>query len=228
MPFKKGMIPYNKGKKRGEWRNTQKWKKICPFCKKEIITKRNSQIYCNINCYSKSEKIKLLAKNSEMIKNNSIKKYHQGYKHSKATKERILNHPKRYSFPKGRENPGFNKSPETIRKIKEKRLYQKILKKDTKPEQVIQKLLYDLKIEFIKHKPIIDIIHKYQCDIFIKPNIIIECDGDYFHNYPAGRVIDKVRNKELSERGYVVLRFWKCEIKNNLDYCKNEILGGTK
>ncbi len=224
MPFKRGLVPINKGKKKKDWIRAKRYTKLCPTCKKEIRTKRKNQIYCNIICYSKSEKLYNHSKNSEMIKNNSIKRYHLGHRLSDVTKERIRNSPTRHSFPRGQLNPGVNKSKETIIKIKEKRLYQKILKKDTKPERIIQGLLNGMGIKFIKHKPIIDIIHKYQCDIFIDPDIIIECDGDYYHKYPEGREIDKIRVKELKDGGYKVLRFWERDINNNLESCKNKIL----
>jgi very-short-patch-repair endonuclease len=224
MPFKKGMIPINKGKEKNEWVFAKRYEIVCPSCKKEIITKRKNQVYCNQICYSKSEKLKNLSKTSKMIKDNSSKKYHKGFKHSLETINKILSHPRRYSFPRGDQNPGFNKSKKTILRIKEKRLYQKVLMADTKPEKAIQNLLKELGIEFIKHKPIIDIEHKYQCEICIEPNIIIECDGNYFHNYPFGREIDRIRTNELNEKGYKVLRLWEHEIINNLDYCKNKIL----
>ncbi|MEK6895631.1 MAG: DUF559 domain-containing protein [Nanoarchaeota archaeon] len=220
---KKGGIPHNKGKKKSEWRKTV-YIKTCPFCKMVIRTSRKDQIYCNVDCYAKSEKLREYSRDSYLIKNNSENKYHLGHKHSDETKRRIINHLNRYSFPAGKLNPGVNKSKETIRKIKEKRLFQKILKKDTKPEKVIQELLLNLGVGFEKHKPILDIQHKYQSDIFIEPNIIIECDGDYYHNYPDGRDIDKIRTDELIKRGYKILRFWENEINNNLISCRNKIL----
>ncbi len=228
MPFNKGMIPFNKGKRKNEWEVAKTYKKICPVCKKKIEAKRNNQIYCNIVCYSLSDKLRECAKKSVMIKNNAIKKYHKGHMHSETTKARIRNNPNRYSFSSGKDNPGRNKSKETILKIKEKRLHQKVLKKDTKPEVIMQDLLKNLGINFIKHKPIVNIKHKYQCDIFISPNIIIECDGDYYHNYPDGREIDKIRTKELQKEGFKILRFWEHQIHNDLDFCKNKILGILK
>lgn len=225
---KKVYIPHNKGKKKNEWKKTL-FKKVCPTCGKEIITSRRNQIYCNMECYAKSESLSNHSKNSKMIKNNSKNKYHAGYKHSELTKEKIRKNPFRHSFQKGEQNPGHIKSEETILKIKEKRLYQKILKKDTLPEKIIQDILNSLNVKFIKHKPIEDILHKYQCDIFINKNkIIIECDGNYYHNYPFGREIDKIRTKEMKERGYKVLRLWESEIKNNPEECKEKILSLLK
>jgi very-short-patch-repair endonuclease len=85
-------------------------------------------------------------------------------------------------------------------------------------------LLTELDIKFTKHKPILNIEHKYQCDIFISPNIIIECDGDYYHKYPLGREIDKIRTNEMIDKGYKVLRLWEHEINGNLELCKKRIL----
>ena len=82
--------------------------------------------------------------------------------------------------------------------------------KDSKPEKQMQSILQELNINFIKHKPIINIEHGYQCDIFIPEyNLIIEVDGLYWHNYPYGREIDHIRSKELIDAGYSVLRFWE-------------------
>ena len=55
----------------------------------------------------------------------------------------------------------------------------------------------------------------------IIPNIIIEVDGKYWHNYPDGKLIDKIRNDELINVGYKIIRFWENEfnesqVKNNL------------
>ena len=90
----------------------------------------------------------------------------------------------------------------------------------------IQKYLNDLSIEFIPHKIISDIIHVYRCDIFIpKQNLIIECDGDYWHKYPVGRDIDKLRNQELIQKGYKIIRLWEHEINSiNLQSFKEKLL----
>jgi len=44
-------------------------------------------------------------------------------------------------------------------------------------------------------------------------NLVIECDGDYWHKYPTGTEIDHIRTKELIEKGFKVLRLWENEIK---------------
>lgn len=53
--------------------------KICPSCKRSFNTDRETQVYCNQECYSKSEKLKLDSKNSSLIKNNTDNKWHLGH-----------------------------------------------------------------------------------------------------------------------------------------------------
>lgn len=97
-------------------------------------------------------------------------------------------------------------------------------KKDSKPEIKIQDFLKQLNIEFSGHK-YIHIKHAYQCDILIPSmSLIIEVDGNYWHKYPIGREIDKIRTKELQEQGFKVLRLWESDIKKmSLDNFKDKI-----
>lgn len=99
-------------------------------------------------------------------------------------------------------------------KCREKRIKQILPIKDTKIEVKIQNFLKELGIEFFTHQYIKEIEHGYQCDILIPSmNMVIECDGDYWHKYPIGREIDNIRTKELIEKGFKVLRLWEREIK---------------
>ena len=57
-------------------------------------------------------------------------------------------------------------------------------------------------------------------------NLVIECDGNYWHKYPSGVEKDNIRTKELIEKGFKVLRLWESEIKiMNLREFKNKIRG---
>ena len=85
--------------------------------------------------------------------------------------------------------------------------------KDTSIELIIQDFLKQLKIPFEKHK-FMPIKHRYLCDIFVPSlNLVIECDGDYWHNYPKGTKNDLYRNDELSLLGYGILRLWERDIR---------------
>lgn len=109
---------------------------------------------------------------------------------------------------------GHNVDEKTRLAVKKNRMKQKFPKKDSRIEIKIQKFLKKLGIEFFTHQYIKEIKHGYQCDILIPSmNLIIECDGDYWHKYPMGRKIDHTRTKELLEKGFKVLRLWECEIK---------------
>lgn len=100
-------------------------------------------------------------------------------------------------------------------KIKEARAKQVLPIKDTKIEVKIQNFLKQLQIPFFTHQYISQIKHSYQCDILIPSmNLVIECDGDYWHKYPVGREIDHIRTSELLKKGFKVLRLWEFEIKN--------------
>lgn len=109
--------------------------------------------------------------------------------------------------------------------------------KDTKIEIKIQDYLNQLNISFNTHR-YLDILNSYQTDIFIPSlNLVIECDGDYWHANPLKYPNptdwqkeqiekDKIRTEELKEKGYNVLRLWETDINNmNIDIFKNTILG---
>ncbi len=119
-----------------------------------------------------------------------------------------------------------HKTEENIKLVREQRKNQIFPKKDTSIEVKIQNFLKILKIEFYTHYWM-NIKHNYQCDILIpSKNIVIECDGDYWHGNPnifkdnklterilKQREIDKNRTTELNKKGFKVLRLWENEIK---------------
>ena len=151
-------------------------------------------------------------KRAEIVKDNM----------SKAVKQNYINH------------------PQIIEKIRIARAKQIIPMRDTKIEIKIQNFLSKLHIEYFTHKYISEISHSYQCDvlipkqetegILIPQKTIIECDGDFFHMnpnkfLPEDRIfkkgllakerwaLDKIRTKELIEKGFRVIRLWGSEIR---------------
>lgn len=107
---------------------------------------------------------------------------------------------------------GIKLSVETIKKIKESRANQIIPVKDTSIEVKVQNFLRELNIEYFTHQ-YMNIEHAYQCDILVPSmNLVIECDGDYWHNYPFGNEIDHIRTSELIQKGFKVLRLWERDI----------------
>ncbi|MCK9370177.1 endonuclease domain-containing protein [Candidatus Dojkabacteria bacterium] len=108
---------------------------------------------------------------------------------------------------------GEEKAAEIAIKIKKARAKQVTPKVDTKIEVKIRDYLEILGLEYYQHK-YLNINHGYQCDFFIPTmNLVIECDGTYWHKYPIGNELDHIRTKELIEKGFKVLRLWESEIK---------------
>ena len=82
-------------------------------------------------------------------------------------------------------------------------------------------------------------IDKYQCDIFIPSmNLVIECDGDYWHgnmkkydnwnnlnqNQKIQKIKDYVRTNELRQNGFKVWRLWESDIHNmSISSFKNQL-----
>lgn len=113
---------------------------------------------------------------------------------------------------------GKKHTEEFKNKLREKRLKQIFPIKDTSIELSLQRELNDRNIIYEKHKPLIG-----QPDIFIFPNLCIFADGDYWHNRTKSIEIDRNVNNQLSQSGFLVLRYWEHEINNNVNGCVDEI-----
>lgn len=117
-------------------------------------------------------------------------------------------------------------SKEHIQKIREARRKQKFIQKDTKIEIKIQNFLKELKIKFLTNHNIPEISNQYKCDIFIPSmNLVIECDGCYWHGCPICKKPinnniknnienDKITTEKLINLNYNIIRLWEHEIKN--------------
>lgn len=103
------------------------------------------------------------------------------------------------------------------------------LGKPTSIEIKIMNILDKNNISYIRNEFIDDIDHGFAADFLIPDKrIIIEADGDFWHDYPNGNEIDHVRTKELKENNYKVLRFWERDINNDLLAVENIILNTIK
>lgn len=97
--------------------------------------------------------------------------------------------------------------------------------RNTSIELKIRDILTSLGLTFEYNKPILNIEHKYNCDIFLnKYNLIIECDGVYWHNLPKQKTMDNYRNKEII-CSYNLLRLGENYIKTiNTEVLKKILL----
>jgi len=166
-------------------------------------------------------------KNSEEAR-NKISIANKGKVRTEEVRKKISESRKEL-FKEGKNIHGFEKgykmSEEHKNKIIKARAKQILPLKDTKIEVKIQSFLKQLGIDFLTHQyPNIE--HNYQCDILIPSmNLVIECDGNYWHKYPIGNDLDHIRTKELLEKGFKVLRLWEFEInKMSIDKFKELVL----
>ena len=81
---------------------------------------------------------------------------------------------------------------------------------NTKPEKEMKKILKELGIKYVHGYSVWEIEHKYVADFYIKKyNMIVEVDGKYWHKFPYGLEIDRIR--EMKTKNYKVVRFWENE-----------------
>src|SRR5690625_1989088 len=67
--------------------------------------------------------------------------------------------------------------------------------------------------------------NRYVSDFYLSDhNIIIECDGDYWHTLPEVITRDKRKNADIKARGYSLYRFWESEINESVEACVDIIL----
>lgn len=133
-------------------------------------------------------------------KNNGM----YGKKHSEETRTKISN--------------ALNLE-ETKRKLRLARSKQILPQKDTSIEIIMQNALIKHEVPFETH---VSLLGKYQADIKIG-NLIVECDGDYWHTLPDRVESDRMRDIDLNEAGYNILRFWGSEIRDDVSQCVSQI-----
>jgi len=138
-----------------------------------------------------SDKRKIIQKGKHYSPKTEFKKgdipYMKGKKHTQKTINKI-----KKARAKQKATKGWKHNNDTLKRIKEMRTKQILPLKDSSIEIKIQNYLKKLGIEFFTHQ-YMKIEHGYQCDILIpiqkgipRPTII-ECFGNYWHNYPLSR-----------------------------------------
>jgi G:T-mismatch repair DNA endonuclease (very short patch repair protein) len=203
--FKKGQIPYNKGIK--------KKLDLDKIYKEHIEGKSILDISKRLGVSDRLIRIRLKEKGYDIRSKLEPTKYTRD-KISNTLKRKGIQPKQRYSGEVWNKGLDINdeRVKNNIRGLLKARKYQVIPFKDSSIEVKIQDFLKELNISFLTHQ-YMEIEHGYQCDILIPSmNLIIECDGNYWHNYPYGKEIDKIRTKELKENGYKIIRLWETEI----------------
>lgn len=82
-------------------------------------------------------------------------------------------------------------------------------KTNTDIEIILETWLIESKVSYEKNK----LIEGICVDFFIKPNIVLFADGDYWHKLSKTKERDKKQNRLLRGNGWKVIRLWGSEIK---------------
>lgn len=106
----------------------------------------------------------------------------------------------------------------SIRRIKEMSEHKNLQYMANTSIEIIMKKIFDhSETPYIQQY---SFFYKYLCDFAIPQlKLIIECDGDYWHNYPHGTEKDREQNEFVASKGWHILRFWERDIKNDIDKC---------
>ena len=183
----------------------------CKYCGKlNYVNKKRvgKVIFCDKTCYFKYK--------------NEIYNPLKGFKHSELSKE----HYKNKIFTKQhRENLSKASKGKIVSDITKEKIRQNTIKQhvqglfpqtNTLIERIMNKALRENNISFKHPFP----FGRFVCDFAIpEKKIIIECDGDYWHNREDIKKKDKAKNAYLKVSGWVLLRFWEHEIKDDINKC---------
>jgi len=94
-------------------------------------------------------------------------------------------------------------------------------KKDTSIELAIERELINFNIPFIKQCPVEGIS---LVDFLLPNKIIVQCDGDYWHNLPKRKNKDMNQDFLLGFKGYKIFRFKESEINKSAKKCILKII----
>jgi len=92
---------------------------------------------------------------------------------------------------------------------------------DTKIELVMEEALQRYGIPYIKQA---FLMNRFRVDFLIMDTLIVECDGDYWHSLPNIKKKDEMKDEQLTNAGWSVIRFKGSEILKSVDICVEYIL----
>ncbi len=209
-------------------------KNLKPFTKghKTNVDRKRSEIS------KKKQSLAMKGRRSNFYNNN----------HTEAAKEKISNANKNRILPpwtderrkktsermKGNQHAKgnhFKQTEEFKNKVRERNInYPNKKFKNTKIElkihEELKKRNFIEKKDYFRNYPLLKM---FNVDFYF-PNkkIVIECDGDYWHNRKDVKMKDLIKNRKLKENGFNLYRFWEHEIHNSPAECVNKIFETIK
>lgn len=205
---KEGNIPWNKGKKGLQiaWNKDKRAGKVvnCSICNKEYYASpariKQGSKYCSWECFNESKRRVTGVRHPLYNQIDILCDYCGKVYKEKPAKIRIYKQHFCSRRCLGCYTISHQNNPSSI-------------------EKKLARYLIDHKISFICQ-------FKYKlgiADFFVKPNLIIEVDGDYWHNLPNVKERDKRQTVFLEGEGYTVLHLWEYEINENSEKCIEKI-----
>jgi len=205
---------------------------ICIKCKHEfeVTDCKLNRKYCSTNCYYKDKKPPSNETRKKISISNS--KVDKEIKHNaalKAWKTKKINDPDNLKMKevaikvwRTRKRNGTNKhSNETKQKmseaakrnmINETNIFSKMYKKDTKPELAFEKILQERHIEYQKQ---FKLCHKFYDFYLPHKNLLVEIQGDYWHNIEKVKIKDKFKKELAKKYGYSLAVIWEHNLVKN-------------
>lgn len=182
--------------------------RICPICKKEFYViksrlNRKEGIYCSRKCRDKA-----LNKSIEQrIKEGSLVELECAWCGKKFIRSRCFKDIQRYCSKR----------------------CARISNNETAIETKTRKELEKFKVYFEQEKPIKKANGKrfYFIDFFLPPNVIIECDGKFWHNpekFPKSYRKDSIKRDYLKKSGFKLYSLKEEEINKNINKLIKDIL----
>jgi very-short-patch-repair endonuclease len=199
---------------------------ICIHCGNKFVAKNRQTKTCGSICERIIRSQKTKAWHTRM--GNEQKLLHfQGIIEKTSATRRINNTP---SWNSGKTGIYSEETIEKIRSATLKQMENQVFRK-TSIERIMEQYLIEKLIPY-RYSVILE---KRQFDFLLTElNVIIECDGDYWHANPKffpnphdwqikRKQIDQQKNMIAQRNGYQLLRFWENDILNNFDEVKNII-----
>lgn len=87
------------------------------------------------------------------------------------------------------------------------------------------KMADELTLRGIKYIEQYNLGNKFALDFFLPEyNIVIECDGNYWHTLPDVAKRDKSKNAYIKACGFPLFRFWESEINTDVSACVDVVM----